>query len=96
MGQSAKVKVFRSAEEWEELLSGQESSGKPVAVFCRELGIVRTSFEKWRRKLREVKGGGNFQEVPQAILVPVPEHAFWLNHTPRPVQELRPASPGSA
>ena len=68
MESQGKVKIFRSAEEWEELISRQESSGKPVAAFCRELGIVRTSFEKWRRKLREGKGGGKFQEVPQAIL----------------------------
>ena len=68
MESKGQVKVFRSAEEWEELISLQENSGKPVAEYCREAGIVRTSFEKWRRKLRERAGDGRFRELPQDIL----------------------------
>ena len=68
MERPSKRKVFRSAEEWSELMRQQESSGKSVEEFCRESGIVRTSFEKWRRKLRELGGGGKFRELPQEIL----------------------------
>ena len=73
MESRGKVKVFRSAEEWQELISRQEQSGKTVVEFCRETGIVRTSFEKWRRKLRERDGGGRFQELPKGILSEVSE-----------------------
>ena len=42
----------RSAVEWEEIVTRQESSGLSQAAFCEREGLARTTFERWRRKLR--------------------------------------------
>ncbi len=68
MGQSPKVKVFRSAEEWGEIFARQSASGKSVIAFCRDEGIVRTSFEKWRRRLEGRPSRSRFKEVPAELL----------------------------
>lgn len=68
MGQESKVKVFRSAEEWGEIFARQERSGKSIIEFCRAEGIVRTSFENWRRRLSGKERRGQFKEVPAEIL----------------------------
>ena len=68
MNSERKVKIFRSAAEWAELINRQEGSGKTVIEFCLEQGIVRTSFEKWRRKLKGGDGAGKFQELPPEVL----------------------------
>ena len=44
-------KVRRTESEWRELLSRYEASGKPVRAFCREEGLVWSSFQRWRRRL---------------------------------------------
>jgi len=46
-------KLFRSREEWVELISRFESSGQKGPEFCRNEGIVPTVLYKWRMKLRQ-------------------------------------------
>jgi hypothetical protein len=68
MSRKGKVKVFRSAEEWGEIFARQLASGKSVVEFCGEEGLVRTSFEKWRRRLKGQGSGSHFKEVPAELL----------------------------
>ena len=45
-------KIFRSREEWIELIARFESSGQNGPEFCRSEGIAETTLYKWRMKLR--------------------------------------------
>jgi len=42
----------RSAAEWEAIIARQEDSGLSQEAFCQREGLARTTFERWRRKLR--------------------------------------------
>lgn len=46
-------KLFRSREEWGELIARFETSGQKGPEFCRNEGIVPTVLYKWRMKLRQ-------------------------------------------
>ena len=46
-------KLFRSREEWSELIARFESSRQKGPEFCRNEGIVPTVLYKWRMKLRQ-------------------------------------------
>ena len=39
-------------EQWRQLISEQEKSGKSVGVFCRERDLSEYSFYGWRQRLR--------------------------------------------
>lgn len=50
-------KVFRSREEWRELIARFESSSQKGPEFCRNEGIAPTVLYKWRMKLRQNSEG---------------------------------------
>ncbi len=49
--------VCRTKKQWREILDAFERSGQSGTVFCREQGMVYSTFCIWRRRLREGKGG---------------------------------------
>ena len=53
----------RSESEWQALVKRQEASGVSGAAFCRQEGISRASFEKWRRRLASRSEAGQFVEL---------------------------------
>jgi hypothetical protein len=40
------------AEEWRQIIDGQQTSGLTVAAYCLERGITQGSFYTWKRRLR--------------------------------------------
>lgn len=40
------------AEEWRQIIDGQQSSGLTVAAYCLDRGITQGSFYTWKRRLR--------------------------------------------
>lgn len=52
----------RSRGEWQELVRQQASSGETQQGFCKSHGLAVSSFQNWRRKLREEA----FIELPVA------------------------------
>jgi transposase-like protein len=49
-------RVRRSAEQWADLIDAQSTSGRSIAVFCREHGLSASSFYHWRRQLEASAG----------------------------------------
>jgi len=47
----------RSREEWRALLERFEHSGQGREEFCREQGLTRSSFDRWRRALGRAASG---------------------------------------
>ncbi len=41
------------AEEWRQIIDGQQPSGLTVAAYCLERGITQGSFYTWKRRLRQ-------------------------------------------
>ena len=50
-------RVRRSREEWHALLERFERSGQRREEFCREQGLTRSSFDRWRRALGRTGSG---------------------------------------
>jgi hypothetical protein len=48
---------------WSRIIDQQQSSGLPVAVFCRERSLPVSSYYGWRRKLRGVPVDPGFIEA---------------------------------
>jgi len=44
-------RVRRSESTWREIVARQAASGRPVEVFCREEGLSRSVFTRWRSRL---------------------------------------------
>jgi hypothetical protein len=74
------MKKGKAANRWRRAIVEQGSSGQDVSVFCRERGIVSSSFYAWRKRLglnegvvdgrrrSAVNGTGGFQRIdPGAI-----------------------------
>jgi hypothetical protein len=40
------------AEEWRQIVDGQQTSGLTVAAYCLERRITQASFYTWKRRLR--------------------------------------------
>ncbi len=40
------------AEEWRQIIDGQQTSGLTVAAYCRDRGIKDSAFYAWKRRLR--------------------------------------------
>ena len=40
------------AEEWRQIIDGQQASGLTVAAYCLDRGITQGSFYTWKRRLR--------------------------------------------
>lgn len=47
------MRKHRSAEQWQQLIDRQHSSGLPVNIFCKKHGIGYASFCKWRKRLSD-------------------------------------------
>jgi len=52
-------RVRRSAEQWADLIEAQSTSGRSIAVFCREHGLSANSFYRWRRRLEASASAGS-------------------------------------
>ena len=52
----------RSEGEWRELMAAYETSGKTQEEYCQAAGVAPTSFQKWRRRLKE-RGAPQFVEL---------------------------------
>lgn len=40
------------AEEWRQIIDGQQGSGLTVAAYCLERGVTEGSFYTWKQRLR--------------------------------------------
>ena len=57
--------IRRSEEQWRELVVGQEASGKSQEAYCQARGISKTTFWKWRRRLK--RRGPAFVELTPEV-----------------------------
>lgn len=48
-----KYGAHRSAAEWAQLIEQQRECGQTQAAFCRRRGLSRSTFQYWKRRLRE-------------------------------------------
>jgi hypothetical protein len=53
----------RDAAAWQGLMEQQAASGLSRKAFCERQGIVRSSFESWRRRLASRSAAGGFVEL---------------------------------
>lgn len=53
----------RDAGGWQGLMDQQAASGLSRKAFCEREGIVRSSFESWRRRLASRSAAGGFVEL---------------------------------
>ena len=75
MKRQGNAKVWRSAEEWRQIMKRQQQSGLTVEKFCSREGIAKNSFWNWRGRLRkeQVPAKESFVElVPQKAEVEAP------------------------
>ena len=40
------------ADDWRQIIDGQQPSGLTVAAYCRDRGIKDSAFYAWKRRLR--------------------------------------------
>ena len=45
--------VKRSRADWQKVIEEQETSGKSQIEYCREMGISKNTFTKWRGLLKQ-------------------------------------------
>jgi len=68
------VKVRRTAEQWQEILSAYENSGLSQEAFCTQQSLATSTFHKWRQRLAADKP--QTQAVPEFIeLTSIPQSA---------------------
>ncbi|RMF71127.1 MAG: hypothetical protein D6740_07175, partial [Alphaproteobacteria bacterium] len=53
LGEEAMQRIRRSSAWWRRTIEEWEQSGKPAKTFCAERGLPKTTFWKWRRRLRQ-------------------------------------------
>ncbi len=44
-------RVRRTGAAWREIIARQAESGRPAQVFCRDEGLSRSVFTRWRSRL---------------------------------------------
>ena len=71
---------------WSRIIDQQQSSGMPVAVFCRERSLAVSSYYGWRRKLSDAGADAGFIE---ARVIGEPEAEMNKPGGLRPVQSSR-------
>ena len=68
--------AHRSATEWARIIEQQRASGQTQGVFCHQQGISRSTFQHWKKRLRETSTPRLtpwVELVPPSDPVPVPE-----------------------
>ncbi len=60
-------RIFRSSDQWREILSEYENGDLTQTDFCREKGIALSNFSRWRKKL------AHQGEPPQEVSPPFVE-----------------------
>ena len=58
-----------SAAQWRVLISEFEASGVSQRTFCTRHGLAKSTFELWRRKLRETRKADVAGVRPEALFV---------------------------
>jgi hypothetical protein len=53
----------RDAASWQGVMEQQAASGLSRQAFCEREGLVRSSFESWRRRLASRSAAGGFVEL---------------------------------
>ena len=66
MPKAAEQRSRRDGTQWSEILKRFEASGLGSRAFCRREGVSPSSFQRWRRRLREDAGGGFVELVSEA------------------------------
>ena len=56
-------RLRRDAAAWQGLIEQQAASGLSRKAFCEREGIVRSSFESWRRRLASRSAASGFVEL---------------------------------
>ena len=56
--------IRRSAAQWSDLLMRFAGSGQTRERFCAEQGLSLSSFDRWRRKLREASSSTTISGEP--------------------------------
>jgi len=65
--------VQRSAAQWSEIIARYRQSGLGREQFCETEGLVRRTFAKWERRLRQKeRSKGQFVEVPALAVTASP------------------------
>ena len=55
-----------TAEEWREVLGRQGESGLGPTAFCRQEGLVLTTFHKWKARLASGEREAGFVELKRS------------------------------
>ncbi len=61
--------VRRSEAQWRSLMTEFETSGISQHAFCARHGLAKSTFELWRRKLREARTADAIDIRPEALFV---------------------------
>jgi transposase-like protein len=56
----------RNRERWQALLAEQRDSGLTQSAFCRERGLALSTFQYWKRQLRDGPAGEADASGPRA------------------------------
>lgn len=71
MSEKGQKHEHRSEAEWRTILARFKVSGQSQLAFCREAGIAPTTFQLWRRRLRQDRAApARFVEVTPAAPAP--------------------------
>ena len=75
MSRTPTGRKVRTREEWQRLLEKQEQSGSSIGVSCKDKGLARTSFDKWKNRLsgEQKQNRADFIELdaPETIAIRV-------------------------
>lgn len=66
--------VYRSPSEWSAIIARYQASGLSAREFCQKEKLVKTSLERWIKRLQADERKARFIEVPSA---PAKEDRPW-------------------
>ena len=60
----------RSTAQWRALVGSYEASGLSARAFCAQCGVAQSTFDHWRRRLREDAAGVGSAPLPGVPIGP--------------------------
>jgi len=71
-----------STEQWQTFIDQQAASGQTMVAFCAEHGLARSTFQRWKRRLRATP-----QPSAQPLFTPLLDMGATAPSAPTPVDQ---------